>query len=232
MPKKPTKGALPRKPRAIPPHIKAAADRAAARAEGKTPKAEKKPAKPIDPVIVPAKELVKMGRPTKYDPKFCKVVEAMCKLGATDADLADALEVEIRTIQRWRVTYEDFCRASEIGKAEADDHVERSLYHRAVGYTHDAVKIMTVSGEVRHEEYREHVPPDTAAAIYWLNNRRGEKWRQVSRTEHTGKDGGAIEIENKGDIAKARLVAFALGKALMQQRTLEAIAVPEDVNAR
>ena len=38
-------------------------------------------------------------------------------------------------------------------------------------------------------------PGAITAAIFWLKTRAG--WRETSRTEVTGKDGGAIEIESK-----------------------------------
>ena len=65
----------------------------------------------------------------------------------------------------------------------ADERVERSLYRRAVGYTYDAIKIMQNKGVVVTHKYKEHVPPDTTAAIFWLKNRRGEAWKDVRKHE-------------------------------------------------
>jgi hypothetical protein len=44
-----------------------------------------------------------------------------------------------------------------------------------------------------YAEYREHVPPDTTACIFWPKNRRKEDWRD--RIEHAGPGGGAITLE-------------------------------------
>jgi hypothetical protein len=52
----------------------------------------------------------------------------MCKLGATNADLAEAFGVSTRTIWRWRSNNREFCQALRIGKGPADDRVERALY--------------------------------------------------------------------------------------------------------
>jgi hypothetical protein len=58
------------------------------------------------------------------------------------------------------------------GKAEADNRVERSLYERANGYSYDAFKIFrTKDGDIIRAPYREHVPPDITACIFWLKNR-------------------------------------------------------------
>lgn len=136
------------------------------------------------------------GRPTKFQPQFTEQAERLCKLGATDTDLADFFEVSVRTIERWRAEKEDFCRATKVGKDEADDRVERSLYMRAVGYKTDAVKIFMPAGasEPVYAHYRENVQPDITAAMFWLKNRRKTEWRDVSRQEQTGPDGGPIEV--------------------------------------
>ena len=63
------------------------------------------------------------------------------------------------------------------------------MYHRANGYSHPAVKFLTVSdgeGMGSHIEalhYIEHYPPDTTAGIFWLKNRRPDRWRDVQRVE-------------------------------------------------
>lgn len=64
----------------------------------------------------------------------------------------------------------------------ADERVERSLYHRAVGYTFEATKIFMPAGAKTpvNAPYREHVPPDVKAATHWLNNRRPAEWRNKS----------------------------------------------------
>ena len=105
-------------------------------------------------------------------------------LGATDDDLAEFFKVHRATIYRWAAKHKEFCDALKAGKDPADDRVERSLYHRAVGYTHDAVKIFLPRGatEAVIVPYKEHVPPDTTAAIFWLKNRRKSEWRD--RQEH------------------------------------------------
>lgn len=152
----------------------------------------KKPAKPKAPV---EPEKPKAGRPSSYRPEFAKDAEKLCALGATDIDLADFFEVSDRTIYRWAAEHTAFCQALKAGKAVADERVERSLYHKAVGYTFDSEKVFQHQGEIVRTKTREHVAPDTTAAIFWLKNRKSAEWRDVSRTEHTGKDGGPIKTE-------------------------------------
>jgi len=119
------------------------------------------------------------GRPTSYKPAFVKQAEKLCILGATDMELADFFGVTARTINRWANKHENFCLALRAGKEVCDDRVERALYHRAVGYTHEATKIFMPAGreEPVYAPYLEHVPPDPGSIKMWLCNRRGDVWR-------------------------------------------------------
>ena len=127
------------------------------------------------------------GRPSLYKPEYAEQAAKLCALGATDADLADFFEVTIRTIENWRSQNEDFFRSIKEAKEAANDRVERSLYQKAIGYSHDAVKIFQHQGEVIEAPYREHYPPDSTAAIFWLKNRRKDDWRDKQEHEHSGK---------------------------------------------
>lgn len=132
------------------------------------------------------------GRPSAYKPEFALQATKLCELGATDVELADFFEVTITTVCNWKARYPEFLAALKSGKDVADDRVERSLYQKANGYTHDAVKIFQYEGVPVVVPYREHVPPDTTACIFWLKNRRKEQWRDRLDHELTGKDGGPL----------------------------------------
>ncbi len=134
-----------------------------------------------------------MARPSKFKPEFIAQAEKLCKLGATDMELADFFDVEVRTLYRWKSENEQFCQALKAGKDEADDRVERSLYARANGYEHDEVDIRVVGGAIVQTPIRKYYPPDTTAAIFWLKNRRAAEWREVKAVELTGADGGPVQ---------------------------------------
>lgn len=123
------------------------------------------------------------GRPSTYVPAFADQAEKLCRLGATDRDLADFFGVDEATINRWKVRYPDFCKSLKIGKEEADNRVEQSLYRRALGYSHDAVKIFNNEGTALVVPYVEHFPPDTTACIFWLKNRKPAAWRDKHDVE-------------------------------------------------
>ncbi len=140
------------------------------------------------------------GRPSKFKPEFIAQAEKLCKLGATDQEIADFFEVEVRTVYRWKAENEQFCQALKSGKDEADERVERSLYARANGYEHDEVDIRVVGGAIVQTPIRKYYPPDTTAAIFWMKNRRPDQWRETKAVELTGKDGGPVQTTTKVEL--------------------------------
>jgi hypothetical protein len=124
------------------------------------------------------------GRPTQFKLEYVRLAKSMCALGATDAELAEAFEVSITTINTWKARHKEFSAALKMGKSEADERVERSLYHKALGYTFDSEKVFQFQGEIVRTKTVEHVPPDTTACIFWLKNRDPENWRDKTEVKH------------------------------------------------
>jgi hypothetical protein len=115
---------------------------------------------------------------TKYEPEYAVRAAELCRAGAIDRELADAFDVNITTIHRWKLQHEDFAKAVKVSKEVANDRVEASLYARAVGYSFDSEHIaVTPSGDVVRVPTVEHVPPDVRAQSWFLANRRPDKWK-------------------------------------------------------
>lgn len=140
----------------------------------------------------------KNGRPTVYRKEFEDRVYRYALLGLTDAQIAECFMVAESTIHNWKLRHNGFSESIMRGKREADGVVAESLYHRAKGYSHDAVRIFMPSGasEPIYAPYIEHYPPDTQAASLWLRNRQSALWRDKRDHEVTGKDGGPLEIRS------------------------------------
>ena len=119
------------------------------------------------------------GRPTSFRKAYVKDARKLACLGATDFEVADFFGVNVATIYRWKHAHQEFCEALKAGKEEADARVERSLYHRAIGYDQEAVKIFMPAGALEPvmASYTERIAPDTTAAIFWLKNRKPAEWR-------------------------------------------------------
>lgn len=134
------------------------------------------------------------GRPTDYRPEYVERVYKLCLLGATDVELADFFGVSEQTLNAWKGAHPEFLESMARGKTDADANVASRLFERAMGYSHDAVKIFMPAGANMpvYAPYTEHFPPDTAAASLWLRNRQPKKWRDKVDHEITGKDGAPL----------------------------------------
>lgn len=126
------------------------------------------------------------GRPTAYKPGYAEQARKLCELGATDQEMADFFEVDVRTLYRWKHGQESFCQALKTAKEVADERVERSLYQRATGYEQDEVKIFMPGGAELpvYAPFRAKIAPDVTAGIFWLKNRRSDKWRDKTEVDH------------------------------------------------
>ena len=119
-----------------------------------------------------------VGGLTKYDPQLCPLVVDYSLLGATLVEIAALLDISFPTLQRWRDKYPAFRNALLEGRELADARVAKSLYRRAIGYSHPDVHICVIEGQVVQTPTVKHYPPDTAAAFIWLQNRRRGEWKQ------------------------------------------------------
>jgi len=172
------------------------------------------------------KEPQGLGRPTTYQASYTREAMFLCRLGATDAEMADFFDVTVRTINRWKVTHPEFAEAIRRGKEPADDRVEDSLYHKAVGLEYEKahpVKLKDViydaSGKKVAEKERvevvmvkEVIPADTTAAIFWLKNRRSTEWRDVKQLEH-GEPGDFARLSDEELDAEVRAMQKQLSEA-------------------
>lgn len=129
---------------------------------------------------------------TKYDPAVHpRQAMLLCENGAVDREIAEFFDIAPGTFYRWRNQYPEFALALVCGKEAADERVVRSLYNRAVGYSYDSEKLVTVSrgdnmgSEVERHKIVEHVIPDVKAATRWLESRRPKEWK---RTIHVKPD--------------------------------------------
>jgi hypothetical protein len=132
-----------------------------------------------------------MGRPSDYKPEYAEQAVKLCRLGATDIELAEFFDVSVRTIHRWKSEYEEFCHSIKAGKEHADNRVERALYERASGYAfveQQAIKVKTgqYTEAVEVVDVERQMPPETPACIFWLKNRKAAEWRDKVETELSG----------------------------------------------
>jgi hypothetical protein len=106
-----------------------------------------------------------------YD-KIIKLAEH----GLTDAEIANILDINETTLNRWKSDPE-FLQALKKGKEVADSKVERALYEKAVGYSHEDLYITQFQGDIIKEKIIKHYPPSEVACIFWLKNRQRDRWK-------------------------------------------------------
>ena len=128
-------------------------------------------------------EVQGVGRPTKYEEEYNKRAYDYCLLGAIDEQLAVFFDVSVTTLNTWKKLYPDFLASIKKGKEIADLEVTKSLKKRASGMK--LKKQVVKDGDII--EIEDEIPPDTAAAIFWLKNRQPKIWRDKQDVEHSGK---------------------------------------------
>jgi hypothetical protein len=150
-----------------------------------------------------------MARPSKYKPEFAEQATKLCKLGATDREMAEFFQVSESTFNLWKTQYPELSESLKLAKEAADKRVEQSLYRRALGYSHDSMHVSNFQGQVTLTPIVEHYPPDTTACIFWLKNRRPDEWRDVKGVEHSG----TMTHRDARELTEADLDALILERA-------------------
>lgn len=110
------------------------------------------------------------------------IIEGWARNGLTLEDIAHNLGIGRTTFYKYTQKYKELKDALEQGKEVADIRVENALYRRAVGFYSEEEQIVMVKdpdGETRPETVTKKVyhKPDVTAQIFWLKNRRPDKWR-------------------------------------------------------
>lgn len=198
-----------KKPRAP---SKASIRRAADRAEGKLKELGTEDIVSMEPIDAPT-----IGRPSSFKPEYIDQARKLCAAGHTDQEVADFFEISVPTLSNWKSKYPEFLAVLKNSKDISDERVERSLYHRAIGYTFESEEIFQHQGEIIRAKVRKHIPPDTTAAIFWLKNRRRDLWRDVQRHEI----GRAGEFEKLSDTDLLRELAQTAQLLLTDQTDKE-----------
>ena len=125
-----------------------------------------------------------MARPTKYNAKYhVPWAKSLAMEGLTEKQIADSMEIAMSTFSKWKNEHPEFSEAVKKGKEPADAEVELSLYKRALGHTaKDKKVIITMDKDgnqkpARIETTEKEIPADVTACIFWLKNRRPDKYR-------------------------------------------------------
>ena len=117
------------------------------------------------------------------------LIKGWARDGLTDEQIAEKMHIGTTTFYRWQTEYQEIRESIKEGKHPVDIEVEDALKKKATGYfvtVKRAIKVKTKKQlkdkgliEEEHIEYVDdevYIPPDTTAQIFWLKNRKGDKW--------------------------------------------------------
>lgn len=135
-------------------------------------------------------------------------IEGWARDGLTDEQIAGNIGIRRETLYEWKKKYPNISNVLKKSKDVADRTIENALYERAIGGVKKIRKAFKVKRsyydkkgrkcekeEIISAEDEVYVPGDTTAQIFWLKNRKPERWRDKPQEVVDGNESG-VEIIN------------------------------------
>jgi hypothetical protein len=112
----------------------------------------------------------------KWNKSNVKTVYVLAVLGATEEQIAQAMDISPETLEYWKKQHPAFLKALNEGKSGANVAVAQALYRSATGYTYEeesAVYDRSLHKWVitKTKKFKE---PDNWSAVKWLKLRIAE----------------------------------------------------------
>lgn len=121
------------------------------------------------------------------------LIEGMARNGAKIKEIAARLGITERTLINWKNKHPEIREAINRGKEVVDFEVENALLKSARGYEYTEA---TIDAKGNKKVVRKKVAPNVIAQIFWLKNRRPDRWRDQVDAEISG----ALPVVIKDDI--------------------------------
>ena len=113
-------------------------------------------------------------------------IEGWARDGLTDEQISENMGINRRTLTDWKNKYDPISLTLKRGKEVVDRQVENALLRRALGYEYEEVKEKFEGEELTERTVtKKEVVPDVTAQIFWLKNRKPDKWRDKPDYEDT-----------------------------------------------
>lgn len=123
-------------------------------------------------------------------------LEAWARDGLIDEQIAKNIGINPATLYDWKKKYPEISEALKKGKEVVDIQVENALLKRALGYSYEEKKVEVSEEGTKVTKTIKEVIPDTTAQIFWLKNRRPDRWRDKQDIEHSGQIGGVTIVND------------------------------------
>lgn len=151
-------------------------------------------------------------RLTKYEtvvlPRL-EEIEGMSREGVPEEQIAKVLGIAYSTFNEYKKRSE-LSEALKKSREAADYAVENALFRRCVGhmvrirkhykvkkieYDPDTGRKVGEKEELEEVEDEQYIPPDTAAQIFWLTNRKGDRWKNKQALDAAGGLDISLKVE-------------------------------------
>lgn len=113
-------------------------------------------------------------------------IEGWARDGLTDEQIANNIGISVSCLNNWKNKYVEILESLKRGKEVIDRQVENALLKRALGYeyTETTREYIPELDEMKTtKKVTKQVAPDTTAQIFWLKNRKPDKWRDKQEYE-------------------------------------------------
>lgn len=109
-------------------------------------------------------------------------VEGWARNGLSDEQLAYNIGISVSTFYQWQINYPEFSEAIKRGKKPVDEEVENTLLKSALGFEYEETITEIIEqpdGTQRKQikKVKRYCPPSNTAQIFWLKNRRPDRWK-------------------------------------------------------
>lgn len=132
-------------------------------------------------------------------------LEGWARDGLTDEQIAKNIGITAKTLYEWKNKYGEICEALKKGKEIVDRQVENALLKRALGYKYTEItkeRVVDTDELVVTKVVEKEVVPDVTAQIFWLKNRKPEKWREKQSIRVEGDINNPFEGLTKEQLLK------------------------------
>lgn len=116
-------------------------------------------------------------------------IQGWARDGLIDEQIAHNMGVAYSTFRTWVDKFPALSASLKAGKAPVDIEVENALLKSALGFEYEETitEIEELPGGKQKKQIRKvkkYAPPNSTAQIFWLKNRRPDRWRD--KQEFTG----------------------------------------------
>lgn len=126
--------------------------------------------------------------------------------GLTDEQIAKNMGISVATLYNWQRNLKkddpklEIFNAIKKGKEVADYEVENALFKAACGFHYDEEVVEVENGIITGRKvYTRYQAPSVTAQIFWLKNRRRDKWKDKIETEQNVQEKVSIVFDTDAE---------------------------------